>query len=70
MLVLSRYIGESIIIGTGPNKVRIVIVDIPCSNKVRIGIEAPKDMPIDRLEIFEEKYGPAGYDERKEDRPC
>lgn len=48
MLILSRMAGETIIIG---NDIRIQIL----SNKngqVRIGIDAPKDIPVKREEII------------------
>lgn len=47
MLVLSRKIGESIIINDCI-KVTITAID---GNKVRIGIEAPPDVPVHREEI-------------------
>ena len=46
MLVLSRKIGERIHIGPG---IEIAIVDVRGS-KVRIGIEAPADIRIRRVE--------------------
>jgi carbon storage regulator len=51
MLVLSRKLGERIWIG---ENISIVVVDI-CRDKVRIGIEAPKDVPIYRQELLDEK---------------
>jgi carbon storage regulator len=48
MLVLSRKLGESIILD-GTIKVTVVAVD---RNKVRIGIEAPPEVPVHREEIF------------------
>jgi carbon storage regulator len=50
MLVLTRKKSESIVIG---NNIRIHIVDIR-GEKVRIGIEAPKDVSVFRDEIYEE----------------
>lgn len=51
MLVLARKKNEIITIG---EKIRVVIVDIR-GDKVRIGIEAPPDVPVDRLEVQESK---------------
>lgn len=49
MLVLSRHRNESIMIGNG---VKITIVDIR-GDKVRLGIEAPSDVPVHRMEVYE-----------------
>ena len=48
MLVLSRYKEESIIIG---DDVKVTIVGIQ-GNKVRLGIEAPKEISVHREEIY------------------
>ena len=48
MLVLSRKVGDRILIG---KDVWITVVQI-AGDKVRIGIEAPKDVPIIRQEIL------------------
>jgi carbon storage regulator len=49
MLVLSRKKDESIVIN---NDIRIVVVEIR-GDKVRLGVEAPKDVPVHRREVFE-----------------
>ena len=49
MLVLSRQRGESIRIG---DNIEIMIVDIR-GDKVRLGITAPRDMPVHRQEVYE-----------------
>jgi len=49
MLVLSRRKDESIIIG---DNVEITIVDVR-GDKVRLGITAPKDIPVHRREVYE-----------------
>ncbi len=48
MLVLSRKKNESIMIG---DDIKIIVTDIS-PHKVRIGIEAPKDIIVDRREIY------------------
>jgi carbon storage regulator len=53
MLVLSRKIGESVMIGAGI-VVTVVRVD---GESVRLGIAAPKDVPVHRQEIYEEILG-------------
>lgn len=49
MLVLSRHRDESIVIG---DDVVITIVDIR-ADKVRLGIEAPLAVPVQRKEVYE-----------------
>ena len=49
MLVLSRNRDESIMIG---DDVKITIVDVR-GDKVRLGIEAPREIPVHRMEIYE-----------------
>jgi carbon storage regulator len=48
MLVLSRKKNESIMIGDG---VRITVVDIR-GDKVRLGIDAPKEVAVHRAEVY------------------
>ena len=50
MLVLSRKRGERIVMDNGD--IVITVVDMQGS-QVKIGINAPKDMPIHREEIFD-----------------
>lgn len=50
MLILSRKIGQTIIIGEGENEVRITIVRI-MGGRVSVGIDAPKSIPIVREEL-------------------
>lgn len=49
MLVLSRMKDESIMIG---DDVEIVIVDVR-GDKVRLGITAPREIPVHRKEVYE-----------------
>lgn len=48
MLVLSRQVNESIIIGDG---IEITVVDIK-GDKVRLGISAPGNIAIHRKEVY------------------
>ena len=49
MLVLSRQRDESIMIG---DDVEVIIVDVR-GDKVRLGITAPKNIPVHRREIYD-----------------
>jgi len=49
MLVLSRKKNESIVIN---NNITIVVVDIR-GDKVRLGVEAPKEIPVHRREVYD-----------------
>ncbi|WFA10447.1 carbon storage regulator CsrA [Tissierella sp. Yu-01] len=50
MLVLNRKIGESIILG---DNIEMMILDIQ-DGKIKIGIEAPRDISILRKEVYDE----------------
>jgi carbon storage regulator len=74
MLVLSRHRDESIMIG---DDVVVTIVDIR-GDKVRLGIEAPNDIPVHRQEVYEaikrenrkaNHIQPAELKSLKDDRP-
>ena len=49
MLVLSREIREAIVIG---DRIRVVIVDVRLG-KVRVGIDAPSNIPVHREEVYD-----------------
>jgi len=51
MLVLTRKIGELIVIG---DDIKIKIVEIK-GKQVRIGIEAPRNVAVNREEIYKQK---------------
>lgn len=49
MLVLSRRPGEALVIGDG---VRVVILSVE-GERVRVGIEAPREVPVVRAELVD-----------------
>ena len=64
MLVLSRKKGESIIIN---DNIVVTVVDIR-GDKVRLGFDAPKDVPIHRSEVYDAiKRSEAASNARQED---
>lgn len=50
MLVLSRKLNQSIMVG---DDVRIVVVAVD-RDTVKLGIEAPREIPVHRSEVYEE----------------
>jgi carbon storage regulator len=53
MLVLSRKKNESIVIN---NDITVTVVEIR-GDKVRLGIVAPKEVPVHRQEVFDAIHG-------------
>jgi len=49
MLVLSRMKNEAIVIN---DNITIVVVDIR-GDKVRLGVESPKEVPVHRREVYD-----------------
>ena len=49
MLALSRRVGESIIIG---DNVEVMVVSVS-GDTVKLGIAAPREIPVNRKEIYE-----------------
>lgn len=54
MLVLSRKANQSIMIG---DDIRILVVGVD-RDQVKLGIEAPRHVPVHRFEIFAEIHRP------------
>ena len=67
MLVLTRKAGESIVIGS---QFRITVLEMQ-GRQIRLGIEAPSEIPVHRGEVYErikeenEQAAMAGADELK-----
>lgn len=53
MLVLSRKKNESIVID---DQIKITVVEIR-GDKVRLGIEAPREVPVHRSEVYNAIHG-------------
>lgn len=49
MLILTRRVGESVMIG---HEVTVTILGVK-GNQVRVGVNAPKTVPVHREEIYE-----------------
>lgn len=49
MLILTRKVGESLLIG---DDVSITVLNIR-GNQVKIGVDAPKNVPVHRKEIYQ-----------------
>ena len=49
MLILTRRVGETLMVG---DDVSITVLGVK-GNQVRIGINAPKDVPVHREEIYQ-----------------
>jgi carbon storage regulator len=58
MLILTRRVGETVVIG---NDVTVTVLGVK-GNQVRLGVNAPREVAVHREEIFERIQGekPAG----------
>jgi carbon storage regulator len=65
MLILTRRVGESVVIG---EDVTVTVLGVK-GNQVRIGINAPKTVAVHREEIFERIKNGQGPDRASTDEP-
>lgn len=54
MLILTRKYNESIVIDEG---ITITILEIGPGNRVRVGIDAPRDVTVNRKEVHDRLHG-------------
>jgi carbon storage regulator len=51
VLIISRRPQEQVVIGEGDNKIVVTVTAIK-GNNVKLGIEAPKSIPVHRAEVY------------------
>jgi len=49
MLILTRRVGETVVIG---NEIQVTVLGVK-GNQVRLGVTAPRDVSVHRQEIYE-----------------
>ena len=49
MLILTRRVGETVMIG---RDITVTILGVK-GNQVRVGVNAPKEVPVHRVEVYE-----------------
>ncbi|MCS3903121.1 carbon storage regulator [Methylohalomonas lacus] len=65
MLILTRRVGESLMIG---DEINVTVLSIR-GNQVRIGVNAPKDVSVHREEIYERIRTEGEVPEGEDDSP-
>lgn len=51
MLVLTRRVGENLVLDTGREKITVTILEVT-GRQVRIGTDAPSHVKVDREELY------------------
>ena len=59
MLVLTRKVGQSIVIG---DEIEVVVLEVR-GEQVRVGIRAPKNVSVHRKEVYEQIQGEGSTEE-------
>lgn len=57
MLILTRRIGESVVIG---DKISVTVLGVK-GNQVRLGVDAPRDVSVHREEIYAKIHEEDGH---------
>ena len=52
MLILTRRVQETIVIGEGPAAIRVTVLGV-VGNQVRVGVDAPRSINVHREEVYE-----------------
>lgn len=63
MLILTRRIGETLIVG---DEVTVTVLGVK-GNQVRIGVTAPKDVSVHRQEVYEKIQKESGVSTENDD---
>ena len=63
MLILTRRVGESLIVG---DEITVTVLGVK-GNQVRIGVNAPRDVPVHREEIYKRIHEGDDPPAKKED---